>query len=157
MDGLLSAGSLVAISFFVFWILIFTKARGSVKSALNARVDAIRERIEAGEKLRDEALGAVSRCEQELRDAQQDSETILADAKASAKDAVAKVRARNKDFIKAQENGVEDRVNALRLNASKEIRNQIVDVAITASSTVLKQKYTKDTSSIDKSLKEISF
>lgn len=157
MDTLLSASNLVALSFFIFWLLVFTKARGQVKSALNSRVNVIRERILAGERLRDEAREAVSHAEQELQDAQQDSKTIQADAKAAAKEAASKIRARNRAFIKSQEKGVEERIIALRLNASKQVRDQIVDVAINASGTVLKQKYTKDTSSVEKSVKELPF
>lgn len=157
MTEILSAGSLVTISFVLFWVLIFTKGRTAVSGALNARVNEIRERIATGEKLREDAMGAVSRAEQELRDARADAETILADAKATAKDATAKARTRANDFITAQERGVADRITSLRTNAGLEIRDQIVDTAITTSATVLKQKYTKDTKLVEKSIKELSF
>ena len=152
----LTAGNLVAISFFLFWIIVFTKGRSAVSGALNSRIDQIRERIEAGEKIRDEAMSALSRCEQDLRNAEEDAKTMLEDVKKSAKEATATARERSKENIDAQQKGLTARVAALEVRASDDVRNVIIDTAIAASTDVLKKKYAKDTD-VKKTIKEIKF
>ena len=152
----LTAGNLVAISFILFWVIIFTKGRSAVSGALNSRVDEIRERIEAGEKIRDEAMSALSQCEQDLRNAEEDAKTMLEDVKKSAKEAGVTARARSKDAIDAQQKGLTARVAALEVRATDDVRNIIIDTAISASTDVLKKKYAKDTD-VKKTIKEIKF
>ena len=152
----LTAGNLVAISFFLFWVIILTKGRSAIGGALNSRVDQIRERIEAGEKIRDDAMQALSQCEQDLRNAEEDAKAMLDDVKKSAKEATAVARERSKDNIESQKKGLTARVAALEVRATDDVRNVIIDTAIAASTDVLKKKYAKDTD-VKKTIKEIKF
>ena len=135
----------VAVSFIIFFgILIYLKIPQKVNEMLDKMISDIKNEIDESEKLRAEARILLDNAQKKLSTAQTVSNEILDQAK---KDSDRLIIELNDKFHKSSEikkNSAEAKINQLKENAIKEIKNASVKIAIDSVQKII-------TTSVDKS------
>ena len=130
----------VAVSFVIFVALVAKKAWVSITTSLDARAARIAQTIEEAKQLRAEAQSTLSEIQRKQREAMKDAQAIVESAKAEAE----RMRKRSEEELQAslvlRERQAMDRIAQAEKQATAEVRNMAVDVAIAAARQVLQQQ-----------------
>lgn len=128
------------IAFAVFIGLFWKFALGPITAMLDKRREAIRESMEAAQRIEKELAATQARNEQVLIDARKEAQEILASARASSEQTLA--RAREQTQVQADEIIEKARatIEAERRQAWDELRHDVADIAIAAATKIVRHE-----------------
>ncbi|RPG99247.1 MAG: ATPase [Candidatus Pelagibacter sp. TMED118] len=135
----------VAISFIIFFAgLVYLRVPQKINELLSKMINDIKNEIDESEKLRLESKALLDKSQAKLDSANNESKRILDEAK---KDAERLIIDMNDKFHKSSENKknlVQIKINQMKENAIKEIKNASISIAVDSVKKVI-------SSSVDKS------
>jgi F-type H+-transporting ATPase subunit b len=128
------------IAFAVFIGLFWKFALGPITAMLDKRREAIRESMEAAQRIEKELAATQARNEQVLIDARKEAQEILANARASSEQTLA--RAREQTQVQADEIIEKARatIEAERRQSWDELRHDVADLAIAAATKIVRHE-----------------
>ncbi|MCZ4281802.1 F0F1 ATP synthase subunit B [Kiloniella laminariae] len=143
MEFLHSPSFWVGVSFFIFVFLVIAKGGKGILASLDARGEAIRKTLEEAQNLREEAQKTLAEYKRKQRDALKEAEEIVEHAKAEAIRVGEESAKELEVSLKRREQQAMDKINQAEAAALNEVRNQAVDVAISATKAILSSSITK--------------
>ena len=139
----------VMISFFIFiGLLIYFKIPQKIKTTLDENISNIKNQIDEADKLKEDAKNILTEQEKKISNSKAEVKLMLNKANEVAEKNVIKT---NQDFHNLMENrkkNVEERINQLKNQALKDIKNTSVKIAIGSVEKLLKNSL--DKSKLDK-------
>ncbi|WP_120497737.1 F0F1 ATP synthase subunit B [Kiloniella sp. EL199] len=133
----------VGVAFAIFVLLVITKGGKSIVAGLDARGEAIRKTLEEAQNLREEAQKTLAEYKRKQRDALKEAEEIIEHAKQEATRLQEEAAADLEESLKRREQQAMDKIAQAETAALNEVRDQAVDVAITATRNILAGSMTK--------------
>ena len=134
----------VAVSFFLFvGILLYFKVPQKIFTALDESINKIKKDIEEAEKLKEEAKNILSDYEARLDKSKVEIDLMIKNAQ---KESEANIIKTNDQFHKIFENRkkmAEEKIKQMKLQATKDIKNYSVEVAIIALEKIIKNSIDK--------------
>lgn len=137
-----SAEFWVAVAFAIFLALTLKPALRVVTGALDGRIAKIREEIEEAQRLREEAQSTLAAYQRRQREALQEAEKIIEHAREEAERTRARAEAELEESIRRREQQAAEKIAQAEEAALEDIRNRAVDLAISATANLLKEKLT---------------
>ncbi|WP_417428141.1 F0F1 ATP synthase subunit B [Kiloniella sp.] len=133
----------VGVAFAIFVLLVVTKGGKGIVAGLDARGEAIRKTLEEAQNLREEAQKTLAEYKRKQRDALKEAEAIIEHAKQEAKRVQEDAATDLEESLKRREQQAMDKIAQAETAALNEVRDQAVDVAITATRNILAGSMTK--------------
>ena len=134
----------VAVSFFLFvGILLYFKVPQKIFATLDESINKIKKDIEEAEKLKEEAKNILSDYEARLDKSKVEIDLMIKNAKKESETNIIKT---NDQFHKIFENRkkmAEEKIKQMKLQATKDIKNYSVEVAIIALEKIIKNSIDK--------------
>ena len=134
----------VAVSFFLFvGILLYFKVPQKIFATLDESINKIKKDIEEAEKLKEEAKNILSDYEARLDKSKVEIDLMIKNAQ---KESEANIIKTNDQFHKIFENRkkmAEEKIKQMKLQATKDIKNYSVEVAIIALEKIIKNSIDK--------------
>ena len=134
----------VAVSFFLFvGVLIYFKVPQKIFTTLDESINKIKKDIEEAEKLKEEAKNILSDYETRLDKSKVEIDLMIKNAQ---KESDANIIKTNDQFHKIFENRkkmAEEKIKQMKLQATKDIKNYSVEVAIIALEKIIKNSIDK--------------
>mgnify|MGYP006243521889 FL=1 len=134
----------VAVSFFLFvGILLYFKVPQKIFATLDESINKIKKDIEEAEKLKEEAKNILSDYEARLDKSKVEIDLMIKNAQ---KESDANIIKTNDQFHKIFENRkkmAEEKIKQMKLQATKDIKNYSVEVAIIALEKIIKNSIDK--------------
>ena len=134
----------VAVSFFLFaGVLLYFKVPQKILATLDESINKIRKEIEEAEKLKEEAKNILSDYEARLDKSKVEIDLMIKNAQ---KESDANIIKTNDQFHKIFENRkkmAEEKIKQMKLQATKDIKNYSVEVAIIALEKIIKNSIDK--------------
>ena len=134
----------VAVSFFLFaGVLLYFKVPQKILATLDESINKIRKEIEEAEKLKEEAKNILSDYEARLDKSKVEIDLMIKNAKKESETNIIKT---NDQFHKIFENRkkmAEEKIKQMKLQATKDIKNYSVEVAIIALKKIIKNSIDK--------------
>ena len=134
----------VAVSFFLFMgVLLYFKVPQKIFATLDESINKIRKDIEEAEKLKEEAKNILSDYESRLDKSKVEIDLMIKNAKKESETNIIKT---NDQFHKIFENRkkmAEEKIKQMKLQATKDIKNYSVEVAIIALEKIIKNSIDK--------------
>lgn len=122
----------VAVSFVLFVALVAKMVWRKATTALDARADEIRRRLEEAQNLREEAQAAKANYQRLQRDALKEAEAILAHAREEAKRMREDAAVKLETALARREQLAIEKIAAAETKALQDVREQMVDLAMAA-------------------------
>jgi len=122
----------VAVSFVLFVVLVARMVWQKATTALDARADEIRRRLEEAQSLREEAQAAKANYQRLQRDALKEAEAILAHAREEAKRMREEAAVKTQAALARREQLAIEKIAAAEAKALQDVREQMVDLAMAA-------------------------
>ncbi len=121
----------VAISFFIFFgLLIYFKIPGKVNELLANMITDIKKEIDESEKLRAETKRMLDDAQKKLNTADKEVNKILKKAKDDSEKLVLEMNEKFHNTSEIKKNTVQQKINQMKENAIKDIKNTSVKIAI---------------------------
>ena len=134
----------VAVSFFLFvGVLLYFKVPQKIFTTLDENINKIRKEIEEAEKLKEEAKNILSDYESRLDKSKVEIDLMIKNAQ---KESETNIIRTNDQFHKIFENRkkmAEEKIKQMKLQATKDIKNYSVEVAIIALEKIIKNSIDK--------------
>ena len=134
----------VAVSFFLFvGVLLYFKVPQKIFTTLDESINKIKKDIEEAEKLKEEAKNILSDYEARLDKSKVEIDLMIKNAKKESETNIIKT---NDQFHKIFENRkkmAEEKIKQMKLQATKDIKNYSVEVAIIALEKIIKNSIDK--------------
>ena len=134
----------VAVSFFLFvGVLLYFKVPQKIFATLDESINKIKKDIEEAEKLKEEAKNILSDYEARLDKSKVEIDFMIKNAKKESETNIIKT---NDQFHKIFENRkkmAEEKIKQMKLQATKDIKNYSVEVAIIALEKIIKNSIDK--------------
>jgi len=134
----------VAVSFFLFvGVLLYFKVPQKIFTTLDESINKIRKDIEEAEKLKEEAKNILSDYESRLDKSKVEIDLMIKNAQKESETNIIKI---NDQFHKIFENRkkmAEEKIKQMKLQATKDIKNYSVEVAIIALEKIIKNSIDK--------------
>ena len=134
----------VAVSFFLFaGVLLYFKVPQKIFTSLDESINKIKKDIEEAEKLKEEAKNILSDYEARLDKSKVEIDLMIKNAKKESETNIIKT---NDQFHKIFENRkkmAEEKIKQMKLQATKDIKNYSVEVAIIALEKIIKNSIDK--------------
>ena len=134
----------VAVSFFLFaGVLLYFKVPQKIFATLDESINKIKKDIEEAEKLKEEAKNILSDYEARLDKSKVEIDLMIKNAKKESETNIIKT---NDQFHKIFENRkkmAEEKIKQMKLQATKDIKNYSVEVAIIALEKIIKNSIDK--------------
>ena len=135
----------VAVSFFIFiGVLLYLGVHKKVASALDARALRISKELEEARRLREEAEKLLADYRRKLGDVVTEVDDIIALATKQAEILAAETRQSLKEHVERRIRLAEEKIARAETEAVRELRNDVVDVAIAAAQNLIVAKLTPD-------------
>jgi len=147
----------VGVAFFLVIALAARKVYAAIGAGLDARAEKIKARIEESIRLREDAQEMLATYERKQRDAMKEAEDIIAHAKAEAL-RLQEQSARDLDeAVKRREKQAMDRIAQAEAQALAEVRNQAVEIAMSATRKLISDSMSAQQSAslIDQAINEL--
>lgn len=136
----------VAVAFCLTVVVIVKLAGKSISGILQARADGIASKLEEARKLRDEAEALLQEYQKRQDNARQEMDTALNSAKIRAEQLKKSIQAEFDEKLKSKEAAAEARLARAAEEATEEVRNLAVSVALKALEKILSEKLTEEQS-----------
>jgi F-type H+-transporting ATPase subunit b len=134
----------VAVSFFLFvGVLLYFKVPQKIFTTLDESINKIKKDIEEAEKLKEEAKNILSDYEAKLDKSKVEIDLMIKNAKKESETNIIKT---NDQFHKIFENRkkmAEEKIKQMKLQATKDIKNYSVEVAIISLEKIIKNSIDK--------------
>ena len=134
----------VAVSFFLFvGVLLYFKVPQKIFATLDESINKIKKDIEEAEKLKEEAKNILSDYEAKLDKSKVEIDLMIKNAQKESESNIIKI---NDQFHKIFENRkkmAEEKIKQMKLQATKDIKNYSVEVAIIALEKIIKNSIDK--------------
>ena len=134
----------VAVSFFLFvGVLLYFKVPQKIFATLDESINKIKKDIEEAEKLKEEAKNILSDYEARLDKSKVEIDLMIKNAQKESETNIIKI---NDQFHKIFENRkkmAEEKIKQMKLQATKDIKNYSVEVAIIALEKIIKNSIDK--------------
>ena len=134
----------VAVSFFLFvGVLLYFKVPQKIFATLDESINKIKKDIEEAEKLKEEAKNILSDYEARLDKSKVEIDLMIKNAQKESESNIIKI---NDQFHKIFENRkkmAEEKIKQMKLQATKDIKNYSVEVAIIALEKIIKNSIDK--------------
>ena len=134
----------VAVSFFLFvGVLLYFKVPQKIFTTLDESINKIKKDIEEAEKLKEEAKNILSDYEAKLDKSKVEIDLMIKNAQKESESNIIKI---NDQFHKIFENRkkmAEEKIKQMKLQATKDIKNYSVEVAIIALEKIIKNSIDK--------------
>ena len=134
----------VAVSFVIFvGVLFYFKVPQKIFTTLDENINKIKKDIEEAEKLKEEAKNVLSDYESKLDKSKVEIDLMIKNAQKESEKNIIKI---NEQFHKIFENRkkmAEEKIKQMKLQATKDIKNYSVEVAIIALGKIIKNSIDK--------------
>lgn len=140
MEILQDTNTWVIVSFVLFFLLVAWKGRSAIANAIDGRIERIRSEIAQAEQLKEEATSKLAELKRAQRDATDQAAAIVENAKNETKTMKKEQDARFKEAMERREKQAMDKIAQAEANAIAEVRSLAVDMAIAATTQVLKDR-----------------
>ncbi|MBK1665602.1 F0F1 ATP synthase subunit B [Rhodospirillum rubrum] len=127
----------VSIAFLMVVGFIYIKAKNKILGALDGRGAAVKAKLDEARKLRDDAQALLAEYQRRQRDAMKEADEIIRHAKEEAARLRAKAEADLEASIHRREQQAVDRIAQAEAQALAQVRNEAVDVAVSAARSLL--------------------
>jgi F-type H+-transporting ATPase subunit b len=148
----------VAIAFVVFVVLAARPATRAIFAALDARAERIRSEIQEAQALREEAQKALAEYKRKQRDALKEAEQIIEHAKIEATRLREHAEQDLETALQRREQAALEKIAQAESQALQDVRNQAVDVALTATVKLISDNLDKGRSDamVDRAIRDLS-
>ncbi|OFX12783.1 MAG: F0F1 ATP synthase subunit B [Alphaproteobacteria bacterium RIFOXYD12_FULL_60_8] len=148
----------VAVAFLIVVGAAFKKVSRALTNGLDVRAAKIKSTLDEARQLREDAQALLAEYQRKQRDALKEAEEILTVAKEESKRLKAKAKKDMEETVKRREKQALDRIAQAEAQATAEVRNLVVNIAISATRTVIAESLTaaQADSLIDESIKGLS-
>ncbi len=134
----------VAISFFIFLgVLFYFKVPQKVFGTLDESINKIKKDIDEAEKLKEEARNVLSEYEAKLSKSKVEIDLIIKNAQKESETNIIKINDQFHSVFENRKKMAEDKIKQMKLQATKEIKNYSVEVAIIALEKIIKNSVDK--------------
>jgi len=134
----------VAISFFIFLgVLFYFKVPQKVFGALEESINKIKKDIDEAEKLKEEAKNILSEYEAKLSKSKVEVELMIKNAQKESETNIIKINDQFHSIFENRKKMAEDKIKQMKLQATKDIKNYSVEVAIIALEKIIKNSVDK--------------
>ena len=134
----------VAISFFLFvGILFYFKVPQKVFGALEESINKIKKDIDEAEKLKEEAKNVLSEYEAKLSKSKVEVDLMIKNAQKESETNIIKINDQFHSIFENRKKMAEDKIKQMKLQATKDIKNYSVEVAIIALEKIIKNSVDK--------------
>ena len=134
----------VAISFFIFLgVLFYFKVPQKVFGALEESINKIKKDIDEAEKLKEEAKNILSEYEAKLSKSKVEVEFMIKNAQKESETNIIKINDQFHSIFENRKKMAEDKIKQMKLQATKDIKNYSVEVAIIALEKIIKNSVDK--------------
>ena len=134
----------VAISFFIFLgVLFYFKVPQKVFGTLDESINKIKKDIDEAEKLKEEAKNILSEYEAKLSKSKVEVEFMIKNAQKESETNIIKVNDQFHSIFENRKKMAEDKIKQMKLQATKDIKNYSVEVAIIALEKIIKNSVDK--------------
>jgi F-type H+-transporting ATPase subunit b len=135
----------VAVSFFIFiGVLVYLGVHKKVANELDARALRISKELEEVRRLREEAEKLLADNRRKLGDVVTEVDNIIVLAARQAETLAVETRQSLKEHVERRINLAEEKIARAEMEAVRELRNDVVDVAIAAAQNLIAAKLTPD-------------
>ncbi len=132
--------SWVAISFILFFVLVWKKAKKAILSLLDERSLLIEKELNEAKSLKEEALEELRLALQNQKNVSDEAENLIKDAKETAKKIQEEANLKSLEMIKRKEEQAKQKILSLEAEAVKNIKEITSRIVIESSKTYIKQK-----------------
>ena len=134
----------VAISFFIFLgVLFYFKVPQKVFGTLDESINKIKKDIDEAEKLKEEAKNILSEYEAKLSKSKVEVDLMIKNAQKESETNIIKVNDQFHSIFENRKKMAEDKIKQMKLQATKDIKNYSVKVAIIALEKIIKNSVDK--------------
>ena len=134
----------VAISFFIFLgVLFYFKGPQKVFGALDESINKIKKDIDEAEKLKEEAKNILSEYEAKLSKSKVEVDLMIKNAQKESETNIIKINDQFHSIFENRKKMAEDKIKQMKLQATKDIKNYSVEVAIIALEKIIKNSVDK--------------
>ena len=135
----------VAVSFFIFvGALIYFKIPQKTNTFLTEKIDEIKKELEEAEKLKNEARNLLSEYENKIDRSKKESKEIISSAKIESEKSVIKKTQKFYEIIDERKKNLNLKINQIKENALKDIKNASIKIAIEATESLIKNSIDKN-------------
>jgi F-type H+-transporting ATPase subunit b len=147
----------VAIAFVVFVIAVYRPIKKSMTGALDQRAEAIRQELDTAQALREEAQKTLAEYKRLQRDAVNEAAEILESAKHEAAALREQAEHNLEEQLKRREQLALEKIEQAEATALKQIRDQAVDIAMSATRRLLVEQVDEAKSGelVDQAIKDL--
>ena len=134
----------VAVSFVIFIIgLVYLKVPNKINNAITVKINEAKNELEEAEKLKDEAKNLLSNYEIKLKQATKETKNILEVAKAESEKNIINSTEKFYQIIDIKKKNFNEKIEQMKDDAIKEIKNIAASVSIEASEKIIKNSIDK--------------
>ena len=134
----------VAISFFIFLgVLFYFKVPQKVFGALDESINKIKKDIDEAEKLKEEAKNILSEYEAKLSKSKVEVDLMIKNAQKESETNIIKINDQFHSIFENRKKMAEDKIKQMKLQATKDIKNYSVEVAIISLEKIIKNSVDK--------------
>ena len=130
----------VAISFILFFLLVWKKGKGAILSLLDQRSSLIEKELNEAKLLKEEALEELRLALQNQKNVSDEAENLIKDAKETAKKIQEEANLKSIEIIKRKEEQARQKISSLEAEAIKNIKEITSSIVIEASKIYVKNK-----------------
>jgi len=155
----LNPGGWVALAMLVvFAIMIWKKVPAAIASALDSKIELIRNQLSEAESLRKEAEALKAEYEAKAASADKDREALLERARHEADEIVAKSKTDAEALVERRTRMAEEKIAAEERNAVEQLRAAAADAATKAAARLIADRHdaATDAKLVDQAIKEIA-
>ena len=134
----------VAVSFVIFiGVLFYFKVPQKIFSSLDESINKIKKDIDEAEKLKEEAKNVLSEYEAKLSKSKVEVEFMIKNAQKESETNIIKINDQFHSIFENRKKMAEDKIKQMKLQATKDIKNYSVEVAIIALEKIIKNSVDK--------------
>ncbi len=134
----------VAVSFIIFvGVLFYFKVPQKIYVALDDGINEIKKNIEEAEKLKEEAKSILSDYEAKLDKSKVEIDLMIKNAQKESEANIIKVNDQFHEIFENRKKMAEEKIKQMKLQATKDIKNYSVEVAIIALEKIIKNSIDK--------------
>ena len=149
----------VAVAFVIFLLIaLWFKVHRALLSALDGRIERIRQELDEAQSLREEAQKMLAESKRKQRDALGEAEKIIEHAREEAGRLRRAAEQELEQSLARRAQQAEEKIAQAEAAALKEVRDEAVDVALAATARLLREKLDEGRAEaiIDDSISELS-
>ena len=134
----------VAVSFFLFaGVLLYFKVPQKIFTTLDESINKIKKDIEEAEKLKEEAKNILSDYEARLDKSKVEIDLMIKNAQKETENNIIKTNDKFHKIFENRKKMAEEKIKQMKLQATKDIKNYSVEVAIIALEKIIKNSIDK--------------